>query len=182
MKPFWSGVMMAGLVCVYAAPAMAADQVYSARTTDGMHMRVAQASASFGREPVSPHRGHGNGTMHRRFIYVPAVGYAPAADAEQDTDSQDGNDEPSSGNTQTVYYAPSGSQPAPYPGASARAAPAPVAAAPVILRSVHGQVWKYTHDGQTTYTNVAPPAGSKAQLMFSYAQSCTRECTYTTDR
>ncbi|KAA2284812.1 lytic transglycosylase domain-containing protein [Arenimonas fontis] len=54
------------------------------------------------------------------------------------------------------------------PGQAPAAAPAPAAGA----RVTRGAVYRYERDGVVHYTNVRPPGGSAATLLFTYVETC----------
>lgn len=49
---------------------------------------------------------------------------------------------------------------------------APVIPAGVQARVTRGAMYKYTHDGINTYTNVPPPGSVRAKVLFTYIETC----------
>jgi hypothetical protein len=119
-------------------------------------------------------RGHGNFNRFpgRSFVYLPAYGqqYADPGNSGPDYDA------PAA--TQIIYVQ---TQPAPAP-VVVIAPPAPAQtvqyatsgqsiAIPTGARVTKGSVYKYTQNGVNTYTNVPPPDGARAKLLFAYTEA-----------
>jgi hypothetical protein len=185
MRALW--LIPAVLMVFFHAPADASGATTQMRSepVNDSHSTGSFRMGSGGRGNNWSTVGRMDPSRHRRedFHRFPVTNYVyvtPAND-EQDYDAPDNPPPPNY--VETRYAAPSNYWPAPVAAPAAPPAPAvnvqyatseqpfnqPTSVA-AGARVTKGTLYKYTHDGINTYTNIPPPVGTTAKKLFTYTE------------